>query len=264
MYRCSGCIGKEIVLETHPYLAVPPPLVVPNNRQGGPSGFLPELLELVADKIRVKLMMKMHTVETYFDNLKFTNFVDGRTNALLESSTHRQLSYLWAEADHYGEGFGNFSRMMPLLTPVYLMSDTGSYGSLFLQTKAADVGWRLFHPFTVSLWGILVAVAAFGLGQASPCKRCCQGSVPRAWVLSGEDYEFVTWPGLVLLLGMLFFVLVTSATYTDNLTAFFTAPALHVQGPQQLCTLQETVVHVPTKWESDPRGPLRQRRHPWQ
>eukprot|EP00662_Eupelagonemidae_sp_cell21_P022182 gene22182-7198_t len=44
--------------------------------------------------------------------------------------------------------------------------------------------WRMFGPFTVQLWGAFVGAIASYHSLAA--------------MLSGEDYEWVTWPGKVL------------------------------------------------------------------
>lgn len=67
-----------------------------------------------------------------------------------------------------------------------------------------------------------------------------------AWaaVLGGEDYEWMTWPGRIFRVGLLWLVFYSTSTYTANLAAFFTQSPFEVHGPQDMAALQSTVVHV--------------------
>ena len=59
-----------------------------------------------------------------------------------------------------------------------------------------------------------------------------------------KQYEWMTWPGRILRIGLLFFVLVMTATYTANLAAFFTQPTYQIIGPQDMDSLGSTTVLV--------------------
>ncbi|CAK0841410.1 unnamed protein product, partial [Prorocentrum cordatum] len=72
-----------------------------------------------------------------------------------------------------------------------------------------------------------------------------------AWAafLGGEDYEWVSWPGRCLRLGLLFLILIVISTYTANLAAFFTRPVYEIHGPTDLDTLKGAVAC--TIWSND-------------
>eukprot|EP00746_Dinoflagellata_sp_MGD_P124400 gnl/MRDRNA2_/MRDRNA2_58993_c0_seq3.p1 gnl/MRDRNA2_/MRDRNA2_58993_c0~~gnl/MRDRNA2_/MRDRNA2_58993_c0_seq3.p1 ORF type:complete len:375 (-),score=56.81 gnl/MRDRNA2_/MRDRNA2_58993_c0_seq3:550-1674(-) len=60
------------------------------------------------------------------------------------------------------------------------------------------------------------------------------------WValLGGDDYEYTTGPGRLVRTGLLFFVMMVTATYTANLAAFFVAPAVKLHGPSDMESLR--------------------------
>ncbi|CAK0797580.1 unnamed protein product [Prorocentrum cordatum] len=71
-------------------------------------------------------------------------------------------------------------------------------------------------------------------------------AVYHAWaaLLGGEDSEWHDWPGRILRLGLLFIVLVVSATYTANLASFFTRPGIKLHGPKDRASLRDAVACV--------------------
>ena len=52
----------------------------------------------------------------------------------------------------------------------------------------------------------------------------------RALSKFSSDFGHHRWSGRILRAGLLFLVLITGATYTANLAAYFTAPAIVVRG----------------------------------
>eukprot|EP00662_Eupelagonemidae_sp_cell21_P056666 gene56666-biopygen117700 len=126
--------------------------------------------------------------------------------------------------------------------PVY-MSDVGA---LVLTTRVETGLWRLFGPFAIELWGatvgctfalaaVLILISAIsppvgGDTWAALSWKGIATSVYHAWafLMGGEDFEWLNWPGRCMRLTFLFLVLILAATYTANLAAFFTAPAYQV------------------------------------
>jgi len=64
-----------------------------------------------------------------------------------------------------------------------------------------------------------------------------------AAILQGEDFEWLTWPGRIFRLGLMFFVLISVSTYTANLAAFFTAESEVIYGPQNMDELKSRIIH---------------------
>lgn len=60
--------------------------------------------------------------------------------------------------------------------------------------------------------------------------------------ITGEDYEFPTWPSRMFRLGMLFFVVIITSTYTANLASFFTKSSIAFHGPLDMADLQSARV----------------------
>jgi len=130
-------------------------------------------------------------------------------------------------------------------------------------TKEMDL-WRLFEPFTPGLWFAVVCNVFFvamtihllevlshgRLKDAITPESIAQSSY-HAWAafLGGEDYEWVSWPGRCLRLGLLFLILIVISTYTANLAAFFTRPVYEIHGPTDLDTLKGAVAC--TIWSND-------------
>jgi len=63
--------------------------------------------------------------------------------------------------------------------------------------------------------------------------------------LGGEDYEWLTSPGRLLRLGVLFFALVLSNTYVANLAAFLSRPSFTLGGPTSIHQMRQTIACLP-------------------
>merc|ERR1712151_127716 len=123
--------------------------------------------------------------------------------------------------------------------------------------------FRLFEPFETYLWIaficsiVLSAFIVIALDTIAPSDedkehplyrrvtlaRICKAVYHMfAALMGGEDYEWVTWPGRVLRLAVLFITMLAVATYTANLAAFFNRPAVTIRGPQDLLQLRSARV----------------------
>jgi hypothetical protein len=140
-------------------------------------------------------------------------------------------------------------------TVVYTAPWYSSYlAGLVLKTEAEVGLWRMFEPFTPSLWFaivgsifiasfMMVVLAALVEGRSTLSVDGSAKAVYHAWaaMLGGEDYEWVNWPGRILRLSILFLVLLTGSTYTANLAAFFTKPRFVIHGPKDMASLRDAV-----------------------
>ncbi|CAD7959307.1 unnamed protein product [Amoebophrya sp. A120] len=123
-----------------------------------------------------------------------------------------------------------------------------------LKKKKVSVGlWQIFAPFTTELWVALLLSILFGafvLQLLSLISSSTQVSVKNfaeslyhttAALLGGDEYDLyhVSPLGRLYRTGLLFLILITSATYTANLAAFLTKPAISVQGPKTLTDLKD-------------------------
>ena len=124
--------------------------------------------------------------------------------------------------------------------------------------------WRVFAPFEPKLW-----VALFGMvlvvslvmpsvlrdqDHRTITEGVRSGGTTRLNMLyyaaseffGGGDLEWTAGPSSKLLhIGWLFFVLVTTASYTANLAAFFTAKEYEVRGPTDMTSLRNAVACIP-------------------
>jgi len=119
--------------------------------------------------------------------------------------------------------------------------------------------WRLFEPFTPGLWAAiagstfvfaLLIVVVNGLtdgreGMGVTPDRTAK-AIYHSWaaLLGGEDYEWVSWPGRMLRLGLLFMVLLVGSTYTANLASFFTNPSFRIHGPVDRVSLLDATACI--------------------
>lgn len=133
---------------------------------------------------------------------------------------------------------------------------------LVMKTQVPDSFWRLAEPFESSVWvGVVLTILLFACGLAV-LRRVNPRTTEQAVTLRGTadalyhstaaflqgDEETGVWPrgpSRLIRVAMLLFVLVVNATYTANLAAFFTAPAVQLVGPTSFNSLSTATVCVP-------------------
>jgi len=129
--------------------------------------------------------------------------------------------------------------------------------ALVYKEVTAPSIWRLFDPFTGGLWLatilcvvfsslLMVMLSALTIQDGQMTGR--DALTPRSIIMSlyhataaltgGEDYEWLSGPSRLFRLGLLFLILILTATYTANLAAFFTKPQVKVYGPKDLTELR--------------------------
>eukprot|EP00931_Biecheleriopsis_adriatica_P071045 TRINITY_DN4489_c0_g3_i1.p1 TRINITY_DN4489_c0_g3~~TRINITY_DN4489_c0_g3_i1.p1 ORF type:complete len:486 (+),score=63.06 TRINITY_DN4489_c0_g3_i1:155-1612(+) len=144
------------------------------------------------------------------------------------------------------------------------------YKGVTLKVSRPAGPFRLFDPFAIELWlanlscFFSAALLLIIFNAIAPSEEFVHVPLKKRlhleWVslsfyhmcamfLSGEDYEFATWPQRILRVGLLFVVLVSSASYTANLAAFFTAPSFNVLGPKDMGSLSSS--NACTTWNLD-------------
>ena len=118
------------------------------------------------------------------------------------------------------------------------------------KSRATKGFFAWVEPFSDALWWSVIAFAIISallmnalawLGSNETDElNCCDDSTGNfiltlyhsfAFLLQGEDYEFLTTPLKIMRLGMLLFVLILVSTYTANLASFFTKPSFIIGGP---------------------------------
>lgn len=85
-----------------------------------------------------------------------------------------------------------------------------------------------------------------GGALARPSARLQMLYHPWAELFGGGDLEWT--PGIsarILRIGWLFFILVSVASYTANLAAFFTAKTYEIRGPQSMMALRSSTACIP-------------------
>lgn len=133
------------------------------------------------------------------------------------------------------------------------------YVGLIDKTTLSTNMFQIFSPFTTDLWYVIICSAFFGalvlycLTSISSDRRMEISSYftylyhTSATLLGGDEYDLYNIPpiGRLYRLGILFVVLVTSATYTANLAAFLSIPNYKYNGPQSMSDLQNSIACVP-------------------
>jgi len=154
--------------------------------------------------------------------------------------------------------------------PIY----TSYYAGLQYRERLGANRFRLFDPFSYDMWLAICATAvatalimsllsSIETAESSICTaKADRPSLAKRVVTKvtrfaaelpegvynsltalcgGFDYNHETWSGKTLRLGLLFFALVISATYTANLAAIFSEPNWKDHGPESLFDLKEAV-----------------------
>ena len=122
----------------------------------------------------------------------------------------------------------------------------------------------VFDPFTLELWLTLLGTILFGAlvmtlitalsGAESPSATIARfpGFVYHTFaaLLGGEEYDLYHCPmwGRIYRLGLLWIVLITSATYTANLAAFLAKKDYIVHGPKRLEDLMRWPEPICYRW----------------
>eukprot|EP01065_Artemidia_motanka_P022086 TRINITY_DN26300_c0_g1_i2.p1 TRINITY_DN26300_c0_g1~~TRINITY_DN26300_c0_g1_i2.p1 ORF type:complete len:453 (+),score=146.56 TRINITY_DN26300_c0_g1_i2:203-1360(+) len=134
--------------------------------------------------------------------------------------------------------------------------------ALVLKTEESVGLFRFLDPFSSELWyavAAVVAVVAAAVVASRAVLDGCGGGTPASWAartvhacfsalsafLGADSYDWsskLVLPGRVLRLAVLFFVLVSVSTYTANLAAFLTRPAVTVHGPKDIAELADSSV----------------------
>jgi len=215
------------------------------------SGYWPRMIDAVAgemgfsyDLVAEPSMLHARSQTDVYNSI-LSSGIDVAFVDLADSATFTP----WFEA--------NMAHSMPVFEDFY--------GAVVLRTRTSPGYWQLTQPMAKDLWAALFITLLIGavlmnvIGSISPpdsantrCERfTIDGSAKSVYnmlstVLGGEDYEWVTWSGRILRLGILFFTLIVTATYTANLAAFFTNPNYLIHGPKDLAELRTSTVCVRT------------------
>jgi len=152
---------------------------------------------------------------------------------------------------------------------------TSSYTGLVLKKKAAAGKFRFMDPFTDDLYYHLICVVVAAAVLVSlidiiwPSDEDARGAVSghrlcdgkndmldfanttskgiyhmTAFLLAGEDYEWLTSPMKIFRIGMLIVALIVQATYTANLAAFLSTPSIKIYGPKSMDELRSATACV--------------------
>ena len=148
--------------------------------------------------------------------------------------------------------------------------------TLQLRTKCAihkveradftATGLRFLRPFDTALWlALLAGVSLVGVGililravsGRAVTARFGAKSMYHAWAVffGGDDYEWTTGPARLLRISLLFLVLISSASYTANLAAFFLMPDFEYRGPKNMADLSKSTVCFASQqwgWAAEP------------
>ena len=140
----------------------------------------------------------------------------------------------------------NFSFTQPFVTY--------TYSALVKSERTTADMWSLFKPFTLGLWLIILGVVGlfsltfWGLegNTNTPVGGAARGvEFVFASLLGGMEYDGVRRDGRLgrfLRIGLLFFVLIITATYTANLASILTTKNLILHGPRNMEQLKTATV----------------------
>lgn len=142
-------------------------------------------------------------------------------------------------------------------------------GVITRRTRAQRSTWQVFAPFKTELWASIVVSMLLGALLLSALSKTYSDQnwketafgfpsyFYHTWaaLLGGDEYDLYHVPplGRLYRLGLLFFVLVSTATYTANLAAFLTRPQFEVHGPKTMGELAKSTVCV--RWPQFVREP---------
>eukprot|EP00746_Dinoflagellata_sp_MGD_P033745 gnl/MRDRNA2_/MRDRNA2_180606_c0_seq1.p1 gnl/MRDRNA2_/MRDRNA2_180606_c0~~gnl/MRDRNA2_/MRDRNA2_180606_c0_seq1.p1 ORF type:complete len:430 (-),score=48.22 gnl/MRDRNA2_/MRDRNA2_180606_c0_seq1:225-1469(-) len=145
---------------------------------------------------------------------------------------------------------GMTTTSVPMVMSKFLVTIRKEQGSVTLLRFLEPFHWKLWLAIVVALFAISGAIVLIHVisplaGQwGTVSLRFALTTVYHTWAafLGGEDYEWLTTPAKILRIALLFLVLISSATYTANLAAFFTKPNFKMVGPQNLEQLSTSTV----------------------
>eukprot|EP00931_Biecheleriopsis_adriatica_P115463 TRINITY_DN91249_c0_g1_i1.p1 TRINITY_DN91249_c0_g1~~TRINITY_DN91249_c0_g1_i1.p1 ORF type:complete len:488 (+),score=47.11 TRINITY_DN91249_c0_g1_i1:39-1502(+) len=262
---CTGLLGRVFASMKHCcrdqqlVVGMPPttyfPFViyngVPSSAHDQPAissytGFVPEVLEELSLIMGFNLKyVTMHDVASYA--LVAGAYIDNLTAGDID------VVSMWPD--------GGEAKMPIVMSPLFLSQYTG----LVQKTVEEQPFWGFVGPFSWQLWICLIATI-FGYSLAflairfldpdedESCRSLLRpSSLARTayhmWIalFGGEDYEWTTGPGRMLRFSLLFFVMLTTATYTANLAAFFVVPAVKLHGPSDMDSLRNSKACYTTK-----------------
>lgn len=199
------------------------------------TGYVPELFEELSQLMGFEVQYKTISGLAYmFADSAIQNMTAGDVDVVA----------VWPDGREAG--------LPGIMSPILLSQYTG----LVHKVVGKPDFWGFVGPFSWQLWLSVMAIV-FGYSlialtirfidphlDESPKSLFHPSSLARTgyhmWValLGGDDYEYTTGPGRMLRIGLLFFVMMVTATYTANLAAFFVAPAVTLHGPSDMETLR--------------------------
>lgn len=209
--------------------------------------FMPILHKELSHRLNVKFSYR-----TFTRNFTATTFIQRIMEDLDDDYYDIAWGWLVPGADPYN--FPGLKTRMAM-TPPFFSGDNVA----LITKKTADVKlFRFLEPFHWDLW-LAVIVCLFIVSGAmvliqvvdprdgttgKPSWRFAVTTVYHSWaaVLGGEDYEWMTASARVLRIALLFLVLITGATYTANLAAFFTKPSFKFVGPKTVAQLKDSTI----------------------
>eukprot|EP00931_Biecheleriopsis_adriatica_P012609 TRINITY_DN113808_c0_g1_i1.p1 TRINITY_DN113808_c0_g1~~TRINITY_DN113808_c0_g1_i1.p1 ORF type:complete len:540 (+),score=67.43 TRINITY_DN113808_c0_g1_i1:22-1641(+) len=238
------CRGQRLRFGLDPTVDMPPLL---SHRDGNFSGFLiDELAAVAADMgitpviVPAALLAHEESLAASYTTAYFDEFQLDLTLALSSDP----LTFVCAR------------RLNLSVTPTLV---DGYFQVATLREKRPKGAFRFMAPFCPELWiaffvmfvvssTLLVVINTIApnedLAELEVRERISVNLVTLscyhigAFLFSGEEYEWTTWPSRMLRLGMLVILLVSTASYTANLAAFFTAPDFKILGPRDMMHLQ--------------------------
>lgn len=211
-----------------------------SEQDGSPmfSGFIPEMTSTIA------LDMGM-AIQPVLCNVTAPNYIrDCQADAIPALTSHDDLN------------------MEFYVSPVIALPATVA---IIRKNQATRGVMAVFEPFEMSLWlsiiafvflmgGMMAAIEMIHDRDAkaiildNPLQKIAKYFY-QAWseFLGAEtfDWDKKNWSLRVLRFGLLFFILITLATYTANLAAFLTNAPMAMDGPTNMAELKEATVCVP-------------------
>eukprot|EP00908_Phaeocystis_cordata_P023832 Transcript_6285.p1 GENE.Transcript_6285~~Transcript_6285.p1 ORF type:complete len:576 (+),score=110.13 Transcript_6285:56-1783(+) len=271
-YRC--CVGQTIRVQVSDK-TVPGQYDVTFNADTGSfefSGYLPRILNLIEMETGLRIELTPVNVAQGLVN-SYKMIADGDFDIGFSLPTWYAYSPdfqdlvagMYATPELLGMIGMNESHVQRLSRDDFAFTapwHNGKWVGYIFKTRNSGGLWRFAAPFSPNMWAALVGsifVFAFLFGslrvirtswdpaanaESGPLgKGAIYGTIDAiydAWVtvLGGDEREAVTWPERLVRVAFLFFVLITTSTYTANLAAFFTQTSFTLHGPQSMAELK--------------------------